>query len=201
MRYHYVTIEREYGSGGTTIAREVGKQNGMKVYGIELLEMVAKNLQIPIEQIESNEEKVTNSFLYSIYIMSKNSAGEFQAVSDEDRVYIEEQNIIQNLSTQGPSIFVGRCAANALKDRDDVLRVFIRSGLEEKKKRIMEQYKIPKKSVEQTMKRFDKKRGNYYHANTKKKWDAPENYDLVLDSGSLGIDGCVRVIESLLGID
>ena len=63
---------------------------------------------------------------------------------------------------------------------------------------MIEDYRIPRDKIESTMYRFDKKRANYYYANTLKKWDDLRNYDMVLDSGVLGIDGCVAVLKSVL---
>ena len=48
------------------------------------------------------------------------------------------------------------------------------------------------------MRRFDKKRANYYYANTLRRWDDRNNYDIVLDSSSLGVEGCVAVLKPLL---
>ena len=61
----------------------------------------------------------------------------------------------------------------------------------------MEEYRIPAEEVETVMRRFDKKRANYYYANTARRWTDSENYDLILDSGKLGLDGCVAAIKGI----
>lgn len=82
--------------------------------------------------------------------------------------------------------------------------MFIRCSNEaEKKKRIVEHYGIPVSDANRVRKKYNKKRANYYYANTAKKWDDFRNYALVLDSGVLdsgvlGIDGCVAVLNSLI---
>lgn len=77
--------------------------------------------------------------------------------------------------------------------------MFIRCSNEaEKKKRIVEDYGISLSDADRVRKKYDKKRANYYYANTAKKWDDFRNYALVLDSGILGIDGCVAVLNSLI---
>ena len=77
--------------------------------------------------------------------------------------------------------------------------MFIRCSNEaEKKKRIVEDYGIPVFDANRVRKKYNKKRANYYYANTAKKWDDFRNYALVLDSGVLGIDGCVAVLNSLI---
>ena len=79
------------------------------------------------------------------------------------------------------------------------MKVFIRcQDKEQKSKRVVEDYNIPESEVEKTCRRFDNKRSRYYYANTTKKWEDMNNYDVVLDSGVLGIDGCVDALAALL---
>ena len=199
MRTKFITIEREYGSGGTKIARTLSEETGIPCYGREILDMVSKTRDIPVGKIESYEESVTNSFLYTIYAMAQASAGSTDMLTEENRVFVDEQEEIQKLARKGRAIFLGHCASEALRDENGVIRVFIRcSDSAKKKKRIMEDYKIPEYDVERTKKKFDKKRSNYYYANTAKKWSDPDNYDIILDSSVLGIDGCVALLKPLL---
>lgn len=198
MKCSYIAIEREYGSGGTEIARKLASECGISCFGREILEEVSKKYDISVEQVEQYEEKVTGSFLYSVFMLTKAQSGDANMVTNEGYTYLAEQEVIKNIAAKGPAVFLGHCATEALKDYRGVVKVFIRSGIEEKKKRIMETYNIPANKVESTMKRFDKKRANYYYANTTKHWDDMKNYDIVLDSGVLGVEGCVKVLRALV---
>ena len=106
--------------------------------------------------------------------------------------------MIKKMASRGRAIFLGHCAAEALKDRKGVIKVFIRSSKEDKTKRIMDLYGIDEREVELIRKKFDKKRANYFYANTAKTWDDLRNYDIVLDVSNLGIDGCVEMLKGLL---
>ena len=119
-------------------------------------------------------------------------------LANEGHIDVAEQLMIKKMAARGRAVFLGHCASEALKDRKGVLRVFIRSSKEDKAKRIMETYGTAPEDVELIRKRFDKKRANYYSFNTSKKWDDMRNYDIVLDSSTIGIDGCVEVIASLI---
>ena len=199
MKISYLTIEREYGSGGTEIARRLSEECGIPCYGHEILEFVSKKYKIPIKQIDRYEETVSNSFLYTVFMMGRLQSGDINALTNEGHIFVAEQDAIQRLAAQGPAVFLGHCAAEALKERKGVARVFIRcSDPQEKRRRIAEEYGIAKADVEMTMKRFDKKRANYYYANTAKKWQDLSNYDLVLNSGKLGVDGCVSTLKGLM---
>ncbi len=197
MKCNYVTIEREYGSAGTEIARKFAEKCGVPCYGHEILEEVSKEYNISTERIEQYEETVTNSFLYSVFIIGRAQSGDPDMLANEGHIYVAEQLMIKRLASQGKGVFLGHCASEALKDRPGVVRVFIRASDEEKKKRVKEDYGISEKDAETVRKRFDKKRANYYYANTAKKWDDFRNYDIVLDSTLLGVDGCVNILCGL----
>lgn len=197
MKCNYLTIEREYGSGGTKIARRLAEECGIACYGSEILEAVSRKNNISIDQIQHLEESVSGSFLYTLFVMGRVQSGDSDMLSGEGKIFVEEQRAIEYLAGQGPAIFLGHCAAQALKDRRGVIKVFIHSDLEEKKKRIMADYHIPEQEVESTRKRFDNKRSKYFYANTTRHWNDMNNYDIVLDSSQLGIEGCVAVLRGL----
>ncbi len=201
MRYHYVVIEREYGSAGTEIGEKLSEISGIPCYGIEILERVSAKLNIGIDQIERYEEKATNSFLYSIYLMGKMNDGTDGNLSNEGLVYLEEQKIIRSLAEEGPAVFIGRCAANALKDREDVLKVFIHADRELRKKRAVEVYEIRPDSADAVIQKFDHKRSSYYTVNTGKDWRDLSNYHLILDSGKLGSRYCAGILWNAMKED
>ena len=62
----------------------------------------------------------------------------------------------------------------------------------------MKEYGIPENMANGTMAKYDKKRRNYYYTNTGKKWNDWSNYDIILDSGKLGLDACVQIIQAAL---
>lgn len=198
MKCKYITIEREYGSGGTKIARRLAEECKVACYGREILEEVSRQQNIPIEKIEQYEESVSNSVLYTFFMVSKAHSGDADMLTTEGHIHVIEQEIIQQMAGRGPAVFLGHCASEALKDSKNVIKVFIRcSDNEEKNQRIINDYGVSETQVEATKKRFDKKRANYYYANTAKKWDDYTNYDIVLDSAILGIEGCVALLKGL----
>ena len=198
MKIKYITIEREYGSGGTEIAAKLAEKCGIACYGAEIMELAAQKLHITAEEAQQYEEKITNSFLYSMFVMSQVQSGNTNALPMESRLYVEEHNAICSLAKSGRSVFVGHCASEALKDEAGVLRVFIRADDAFKHDRVVSEYGIDEKDAEAMCRRYNKKRSTYYTFNTNKKWDDLTNYDMVLDSSAIGIDGCVNAIAALL---
>lgn len=199
MQVEYITIEREYGSGGTEIAKRLAEKCGIACYGAEIMEHAAKELHISVAEAQQYEEKITNSFLYSVFAMSQMQTGNTEMLSMESRLYVAERSAICSLAHYGRAVFVGHCASEALKEQGNILHVFIRAAEEFRNRRAVSNYGIDEKDVESVCRRFNKKRAKYYAFNTSKKWDDMSNYDMVLDSSRLGIDGCVRAIAALLG--
>jgi len=197
MKVRHITIEREYGSGGTEIAELVAQKCGIQCYGKEILEKAASKLHISVEEAQQYEEKVTTSFMYSMFVMSQAQTGNTSGLPMESRLFVEEQNIIAELARRGKAIYVGHCASEALKEQSGVIRVFIRANEAFKTDRAIKEYGIDPKDAAAVCRRFNKKRANYYAFNTQKKWDDSDNYDIVLDSSQLGIDGCVKVLCAL----
>jgi cytidylate kinase len=193
-----MTIEREYGSGGTDIARRLESITGIPCYGKEIVEKASKELDVSIDDIEKYEESVTGSFMYTLYMMSKSHSADPDMLTKEGEVFVVEQEEIQRIAKQGKAIFLGHCASEALKTESGVIKVFIRcSDNNVKRERIMREYGIEKAQVERVSEQYDKRRANYYQANTNRKWKDYGNYDIVLDSAVLGIEGCVAVLSGL----
>ena len=85
-----------------------------------------------------------------------------------------------------------------MRDQKNLVKVFIHSEDEnEVKKRITEDYGIAPADVESTRKFYNKKRAGYFRANTGNEWKDLKNYDIVLDSSKLGIEGCVNILRGV----
>ncbi|MDO5345758.1 MAG: cytidylate kinase-like family protein [Lachnospiraceae bacterium] len=194
----YITIEREYGSGGTQIAERLAEKCGIPCFGQEILERASGNLNMTVKSIRDYEEKATNSLMYSIYMLSQMQTGNDVLLSPEAKVYVEEHNVIRNLAREGSAIFLGHCAAEALKEFTDVVSVYIYGNTEEKQERIKKDYGIAENQIAFMERKNNKRRANYFFANTRKKWDDFRNYDVVLNSSRFGIEGCVKILETLL---
>lgn len=123
----------------------------------KFLSGVARKYDISVEQIEQYEEGVTNSFLYTVFVMSKAQSGDMNMLSDEGKVYLAEQAAIQSLAHNGSAVFMGHCASEALKDRKGVVKVFIHADDAFKQKRIQEDYQISPNRMEFLRKKYDKR--------------------------------------------
>ena len=201
MKFRYIAIEREYGSGGNQIARQAAARCGIACYGREIMERVAQQQQVSVRALEEYEERVTGSLFYSLFVLSQSQTGDPDLVSQEAKLYVAETRIIHELAKEGPAVFVGHSAAPVLEQEGPVLRVFIRGTEAGKHSRAVTEYGVDPEEAAATCRRFDRRRASYYNFCTRKKWNDLHNYDIVLDSSRLGVEGCVQALCALYQMD
>lgn len=184
-----VTIGRLYCSGGSEIGRLTAKKLGVPCYDREIVEMAAKRSGIPMEAINRFEESILSTLKTPISFFSKESR------DITERIFAAETQVVMELAEKGPCVIVGRCADFILKNKVRTLNVFIYSSKEKRMAKAMGPgYEIPADEVEARLRKYDRKRRDYYNINTTKKWGERESYDLMLDSGKLGYELCAETI-------
>lgn len=188
-----ITVSREFGSGGRSIGRMVAERLGYAFYDRELVEEVAKRSGFSPEFIEESGEYASSrhSLLFSLATANQFSV---DGLSVTDRLYLEQSKIIEELAEKGNCVIVGRCADHILRDREDVLHVFIHANTECRAKRIVERYGECDKSPEKRLAEKDQKRKVYYKNYTGQSWGQAQNYDLCLNSSVLGLEACAEFI-------
>lgn len=201
MANQIITIGRQFGSGGRTIAKKLAERLGIKYYDKELITIAAKESGISPDIFEKVDEEAANSLLYSMVIgmyATSSRITNYGEISINDKIFRVQTEIIEKLAGKEPCVIVGRCADYILRDHPNCINVFIYSNVEERIRRAMEEYNIQSKNIKEFVLKSDKKRANYYNFYTGKKWGAISNYNICLDSGALGIDGCVNILEKLV---
>ena len=118
--------------------------------------------------------------------------------SIEQQVYLATYNTIKELADQGPCVLIGRCADYALKDRDDVINLFITAPLENRIERVARRNNITPEQAKESIRKTDKNRASYYNYYSSKEWGDAKSYDLCIDSSLLGIEGTVDLLEELV---
>ncbi len=188
-----ITISREFGSGGHSIGQMVADLLGYKFYDRELVNKVAQRSGFSPEFIEENGEYASarHSLLFSLAMANQHSV---EVLSIQDKLYIEQTRIIEELAEEGRCVIVGRCADYVLRDRKDCLNVFIHSDMESRSRRVLEKYGKTDKAIEKRLAEKDQKRKVYCRNYTGRVWGQAQNYDICLNSGVLGLEACARII-------
>ena len=194
-----ITIGREFGSGGKYIGERLAEELNMKLYDEELIQRVSKERNIDINLLNENDEKHKKSFWYTLAMASMSmydSVNSLTELPDDDKYFIEQSKIIEEIADEGNAIIIGRCSNVILKDRKNVVNIFVYSSDEKFKiNRKMEFAGLDEKKAIKLMHKKDKERATYYNYYTNKKWGARDNYDLLIDSSKLGIENTVKFIK------
>ena len=191
-----ITIGREFGSGGHEIGMKLAEKLGIKCYDKELLELAAKESGLCEELFASQDEKPTNSFLYSLvmdtYSFGYSSAG-FTDMPMNHKVFLAQFEAIKKLAAEGPCVMVGRCADYALADNKDCFSVFVHADFDWRINRIAAKYNKTPKEARDIITKTDKSRASYYNYYTTNTWANMKDYDLCINS-DMGIDEIAQLI-------
>ena len=187
-----ITIGRQHGSKGHEIARNLSGLLDIPCYDKEIVDEAAENSPFSKEIFDSYDERRV-----AAYIMpAPHFVGMHQGFQLNMEVANAQFDAVRSLAAKGDGIFVGRCADYILRNRPELLRVFIQSSLPSRVSTIMERKGLDEDAAKKLIKEVDKDRASYYRYYTDQIWGEAGNYDLVIDSTQLGVEGTARVIKA-----
>ncbi|MGN0356512.1 MAG: AAA family ATPase [Blautia sp.] len=189
-----ITISREFGSGGRFIGEALAKELNFAFYDKNIIEQVAQETGLSEKYIAERGEYALSHNRFSYGFIGRTMQGN----SVDDLIYQAQKNIICDLAEKGNCVIVGRCADYILRNRSDVLNVFIHGNKAEKAQRIMDLYGKTEQEALVLMKDTDKKRAVNYAYCTDQKWGVSKNYALCMNSSILGYETCIEIIKGCL---
>ena len=190
MEKRIITISREFGSGGRFIGEEVAKKLGISYYDKDIIGQIAEQSGFAPEYIRENAELSPKKGLFAYAFSGRDITGK----SVEDMVYEAQRNVILKIAEKESCVIIGRNADFILKDREDVLNVFIHGDMPEKVQRICKLYNVAEADVAKMITETDKRRRTNYNFYTDQKWGMAGNYSLSLNSSQQGYDRCEKII-------
>ena len=159
MAKRIITISREFGSGGRFIGEEVAKKLGIAYYDKSIIGQIAEKSGLSQEYIQESAELAPKKGLFAYALAGRDITGR----SVEDLVYEAQRKVILELAEKEPCVIIGRNADYILKDRDDVLNVFIHGDMPEKIQRISHLHNVDEKEAVRMMADTDKRRMTNYN--------------------------------------
>ena len=193
-----ITIARQYGSGGREIGERVAAALNIPIYDKVLITEVAAKGDLNVEVLRSADESSANSLLYTL-AMGSNTLGTAMHFGYKmplnDKLFLLQSEVIRDYAAQGSGVFIGRCADYVLRDEPNVIRLFIYGDLDHRKERVaMRHPELKSSQIIDAINKTDKRRSTYYNFYTGNKWGKYDNYDMAINSSTLGIDGTVELI-------
>lgn len=198
-----ITIGRFCGSGGSIVAEMLAKRLGIEVYDRNILSLASSDSGITEEAFERADEDLRSSLLYRV----SRSAFDGQPIEPESasntantNLYNYQAKVIKGLADSSSCVIIGRCADYVLRDRYNVLRVFIASDKESCAERESKRSKIPLSEARKKVDRIDRRRGEYYRFYTGQQWADPRQFDLCLNTDVYSFEQCVDMIIAALEV-
>lgn len=138
--FRLVTVEREYGCGGATIAAQLADHLGWKLWDHRLTEEIARIANVQPAAVQRCDERMDSPF----YRLAKafwrgsyeRSSPLGSQVFDTDRMVSMMQDITARIADEGNAVVVGRGAPFFLRQRPDAFHVFLYAPRAEKIRRL-----------------------------------------------------------------
>ncbi len=182
-----ITIAREHGSAGKRVGQLVAEKLGVPCYYKEMTALAAQESGLAkefIDRINSDE----NAVMRELYL---STSAVRQAVIAQDKA-------INLIADKGSCVIVGRAADYVLRNRDNVVRIFIHAPKEYCVKKVMEMYGDTEQEGRKSIARSDSARGSYYKSISGHEWGDPHQYELSVDS-SIGPEKTADLICGYVG--
>ena len=201
---YVITISREHGSRGNHIGKLVADRLGIGFYDYKLIRLASDRSGINEALFGAADEDVHRRKLFNA--ASKVYTGKLLPPDSDEftsdlNLFTFQAEIIKELAGNESCVIVGRCADYLLRDRPNVLRVFIHAPLEDRIKQQM--YVLPQKTEAEVRRHVlttDKKRADYYKRYTGSHWMSAEHFDISIDSSRHPGEEAVDIIVSSLDV-
>lgn len=194
MEKKVITISREYGAGGRTVGKMIADKLGIPFYDKQLVEQIAKESGFAEKFIEEHGEHSPTKSLFSYAFAPQGVPGIMNGMSTADYLWNVQCNVIMQLADQGPCVIVGRNADYILKDRKDVLNVFLSADISDRAERVMEMHHETEKMALERIEERDKRRKVNYQHYTGRTWGVSQNYDICLHTTTVGKEYAAEII-------
>ncbi len=188
-----ITVSREPGSGGNLIAQELSEKLGLDLFHQEVIHEMA------------NSAKVSTRFVQTLDEKAMNVLEEWIAALVDDRHLWPDQylqhlmNVIGTIGEHGSAVMVGR-GGNFIVPPQKRMRVRIMAPMDFRIKRVAAAFKVPVKTARRRVVRTESDRRAFIRKYFNADIDDPANYDLIINTGTIGIDQAVDSIISALGM-
>ena len=194
-----VTISREYGSGGRKIGKILAEKLGVPLYDKEIIDLAVEKSGLSREIIETAELRAKSSFSYSLAsAMSFGDGYVGDNVSLNEKLFITQVDVINQIASTGEGVIVGRCADYILREMPGVTNIFIHAETEDRIKRSIDEYGIDPDKAKNVVQTYDKARANYYNYHTCQKWGEYSNYNLSINSSYITEEEAANLIVSYM---
>jgi len=192
MRQYVVTISRQFGSMGRSIARLMAWELGVNFYDRDIVEETAKRMGLPVSVISAEEENANSIYFKRQYPLGMGLS------SMQDEIFSIQKNIIEDLAKKESCIIVGRCADSILADVENRLSVYVYAPYEKRLANCTQVLKMEEKVARKMIREVDRSRELYHRRYCPEYTDAFSNRDLLVDSSRFGVEKTAGMLTEIV---
>lgn len=193
MEKFTITITREFGSLGRSIAKELSGELGVEFYDRDIVEEVAKQLNLPVSTVSDEEEKSKHSFLPRMFPLGTDEA------YIQDIIFDVQKGIILDLAKKSSCILVGRCSDFLLEEEKNNINIFIYAPYAKRLENCVDTLGMTESEAKKMIASVDKARNAYHKKYAGYLPGDPEHKSLMIDSSLLGVTGTAKLIAGIVG--
>ena len=194
-----ICVGRQLGSGGHDIARMLALDFNAKYYDRELMNLAAKESGFSEKFFEQNDEQ--RGIFRSLFHLHAPHIGDNNLYNNDfsqESLFKFQSDAIKKAADEGSCVFVGRCADYVLRDRSNMVSVFITASLEFRIQQVMTKEHLDHAAARRFIEQRETTRASYYNYYTGKKWGSAESYDLCIDASVLGLQATEKLIADFI---
>ena len=194
-----LTVSRLYGSGGSEVAALVAKELRWSLLDNAVVDAVAARMGLSVAEVRDREERVPSLVERLTSAMAMGSQewmspiGETRRPTDEQLIEVTHR-IIEEAISRGPVVVVGRGTQEMLAERQDTLHVFCYAPRKALIARTMKREGISSDEAARLVDSTNRERDQWVRLHWERDRRAHENYDLSVNTESLGIQGAADLI-------
>ena len=192
MEQFVVTISRQFGSMGRTIAAEMSKKLGIDYLDRDIVEATAERMGQSVKFISDEEEQSKSFLLKKIYPFNMG----IYSITDE--IFAVQKNIIRDMAKKESCIIVGRCADSILRDFENHLNIYIYAPYEARLHNCVHELMMDEKVAKKMIKEVDLARANYQKKYCPEVKSVFDNKDIMIDSSKFGIEGTADLLSQIV---
>ncbi|MDO4160468.1 MAG: cytidylate kinase family protein [Prevotellaceae bacterium] len=193
-----ITITREYGSGGHQLGEMLAKRLGIKFYDKSIISMAAKESRYSEQYISENEQRMSSNYLMNIILRDYGAPIE-KGLSPSDAIFVAQSRVIRKIAKEESCVIIGRCGDYILKDipSSSLIKVFCYSDVDDAAKRGVAEYNLDPKTAKTEIESVNRQRINHYQYYTSQKWGEPHNYNIMINTGSMGFETACELVAKI----
>ena len=184
MKQYVITISRQFGSMGRSIAQALAQQLNIDFYDRDIVEETARRMGLPVSVISDTEENAKSVYFRRIYPLGMG------VPNLRDEIFLVQKNIIRDLAAKSSCIVVGRCGGS-------ILGVYVYAPYSQRLQNCTQKLGMDEATARRMIREVDRARELYHRRYCPEVKDVFTDHDLMLDSSRFGIEGSASLLAHI----